>query len=192
MWQIPAIDTIYLYIFFAMGRLRPSTIICLVLLYTNTGLAQEASCACCTENHQAFDFWVGTWSVINRDGTLAGKNTIVKSKNNCVIQENWTSAEGEFTGMSTNFYNGSTKQWEQLWIDSAGGHLKLKGNRIGNQMILSSDEFENKLGVLNRNQITWTLNEDGSVRQLWEVLEDEKVVLVVFDGLYKRNDATKE
>lgn len=175
-----------------MGGFRPFNILCFILLYTNTGLAQETSCACCTENHKAFDFWVGTWSVTNKDGTLAGKNTIIKSKNNCVVQENWTSAKGGFTGISTNFYNGSTKQWEQLWIDSSGGHLKLKGNRIGNQMILSSDTFENKHGVLNRNQITWTLNEDGSVRQLWEVLEGEKVVSVVFDGLYQHIDSTKE
>ncbi len=44
------------------------------------GFAQEESCACCTENHRAFDFWVGTWQVTNPDGSLAGTNTIVKSE----------------------------------------------------------------------------------------------------------------
>ena len=111
-------------------------LICCVF-WAGQGFGQEEKCACCTENHSAFDFWVGSWLVTNADGSLAGKNTIVKSENNCVIQENWTSSQAGFTGMSTNFYNRITKQWEQLWIDSTGGHLKLKGNRIGNQMILA-------------------------------------------------------
>ncbi|WP_223198109.1 hypothetical protein [Maribacter arenosus] len=162
------------------------------MLWAGHAFGQEEKCACCTEDHKAFDFWVGSWLVSNADGTLAGRNTIVKSENNCVIQENWTSTQAGFTGISTNFYNQITKQWEQLWIDSTGGHLKLSGNRIGNQMILASEEFENKMGVLNRNRITWTMNEDGTVRQLWEILEGEKVVGVAFDGLYERVEGTKD
>jgi len=152
------------------------------------GTAQEESCACCTENHEAFDFWIGTWEVTNPDGTAAGKNTIVKSENNCVMRENWVSAKGGYTGTSTNFYNQNSGQWEQLWIDNTGAHLKLKGNRHGNQMILSSEEFKNKDGVLNRNRITWTLNNDGTVRQLWEILKEEKVISIAFDGHYQRTE----
>jgi len=152
------------------------------------GFAQDESCACCSENHKAFDFWVGTWQVTNPDGSLAGSNTIVKSESDCVIRENWTSAKAGYTGTSTNFYNRITGQWEQLWIDNSGDHLKLKGNRVGNQMILISDEFENANGKLNRNRITWTKNEDGTIRQLWEILEGEKEVSIAFDGLYMREE----
>ena len=169
-----------------MGLPKYFLILCLWLLYTNPVLAQNGTCACCTLNHQGFDFWVGTWIVTNSDGTIAGRNNIVKLENNCVIQENWTSAQSGYTGMSTNFYNGITKQWEQLWIDSNGAHLKLMGNRIGNTMVLASEEFENKEGVWNKNRISWTLNDDGTVRQLWEILEGEKVVGIAFDGLYRR------
>jgi len=162
-----------------------------VIIFAMTGFmgfAQEESCACCTENHKAFDFWVGTWQVTNPDGSPAGNNTIVKSESDCVIRENWTSAQAGYTGTSTNFYNQVTGQWEQLWIDNSGDHLKLKGNRVGNQMILISDEFENAKGALNRNRLTWTKNKDGTVRQLWEILEEEKVVSIAFDGLYKRKE----
>lgn len=53
-------------------------------------------------------------------------------------------------------------------------------------MILSSDRFKDKEGNWNINRITWTANDDGSVRQLWEVLQDGKVTQVLFDGLYSK------
>lgn len=169
-----------------MKTLKKQLIIIVTALYGCIGFAQEESCACCTENHKAFDFWVGTWTVSNRDGSPAGSNTIIKAVSECVIKENWTSAKAGYTGTSTNFYNQLTGQWEQLWIDNTGAHLKLKGNRVGNQMILISDEFENVTGEINRNRITWTLNADGTVRQLWEILQSEKVVRIAFDGLYEK------
>lgn len=147
--------------------------------------AQSDSCACCTENHKAFDFWEGKWEVTNSDGTIAGTNTIEKIQTGCILKENWIGASGS-TGTSLNFYNLQTAQWEQLWVDNSGRHLKLKGNRVGNKMILSSEEFTHTNDKVYRNRITWTLNADGSVRQLWEILEQEKVVNIAFDGLYKR------
>jgi len=36
------------------------------------------------------------------------------------------------------------------------------------------------------NRISWTLNKDGSVRQLWETITDNKDITIVFDGLYKK------
>ena len=151
-----------------------------------TALGQEENCPCCTENHKSFDFWVGSWEVTNTDGTAAGKNTIVKEQSGCILKENWTSATAGFTGSSTNYYNLITKKWEQLWIDNSGNHLKLEGIRVGNQMILSSDEYLREDGKAYVNRITWTANEDGTVRQLWEVLQGDKVVNVAFDGLYTR------
>ncbi|MBN4070436.1 hypothetical protein JYT76_02030 [Olleya sp. AH-315-F22] len=166
-----------------MKKILSLALICFMSLSLN---AQTNNCNCCIENHQAFDFWIGTWIVTNPDGTLAGKNTIKKIQDNCILQENWTSAKGNYTGTSNNFYNYSTKQWEQVWIDNQGLSLHLKGNRIGNQMILSSDELTNKKGNKFINRITWTNNEDGSVRQLWEIIKDGKVASVAFDGLYKK------
>lgn len=155
-------------------------------LYSWMGLSQD-SCACCTENHVLFDFWVGEWTVTNTDGSLAGTNTIIKIEDNCVLRESWKSAKGNFTGTSTNFYNATKGQWEQLWVDNSGSHLKLKGDRIENQMILSSDEFIGANGKKTFHRITWTVNEDGSVRQLWETLQDDNVVTIAFDGLYKKS-----
>jgi len=148
--------------------------------------AQTNSCICCTDKHAEFDFWLGSWTVTKPDGSLAGTNVIDKIQDNCILRENWKSAAGNFTGTSSNFYNSQTKQWEQIWLDNQGGILHLKGNRVGNQMILQSDEQLNGNGVPFFNRITWTLNDDGTVRQYWEIITNDTDVSVAFDGLYKK------
>lgn len=158
----------------------------LICLATSFAKAQTSSCNCCTEEHAQFDFWIGEWDVTNPDGSPAGKNSIEKIQNKCVLQENWTSAKGNYTGTSNNFYNFQKQQWEQIWIDNQGQSLHLKGNRIGERMILTSDELINQKGESYRNRITWTHNQDGTVRQLWEIIQNDKVSSVAFDGLYKR------
>ena len=157
----------------------------LILIVGNL-LAQDDNCTCCTEAYRAFDFWIGEWDVYQPDGTLAGTNTIEREHNGCMLQENWVSAKYAFTGSSTSFYNKQKDQWEQLWVDSGGSHLHLRGNREGNQMILLTDEIprEDKPPYINR--ISWTKNDDDTVRQLWEILVDGKVENIVFDGLYKK------
>ena len=158
-------------------------VILLSVIVPYVSFAQTA-CNCCSADQTAFDFWVGEWQVTDANGKEAGFNSIVKEESGCVVKENWTSAKSGFTGTSYNFYNQKSGQWEQLWIDNTGNHLKLKGNKVGDQMILSSDEFEHTDGKYYVNRITWTANENGTVRQLWEVLQDGKVVNTVFDGTY--------
>lgn len=158
----------------------------LIFFISTLTIAQTDSCNCCTEAHNAFDFWIGEWTVTNPDGSPAGQNKIQKIQDNCILIENWTSAKGKFTGTSQNFYNLKTKQWEQLWIDNQGGFLKLKGNRNGNQMILRTDNDTNAEGKTFYHKVTWTANDDGSVRQLWETFTEGQDVVVAFDGLYKK------
>jgi hypothetical protein len=162
-------------------------LIAVALIMTTINLnAQTNSCNCCTEKHTEFDFWVGSWNVTKPDGSPAGTNTIDKIQDNCILRENWTSAVGNFTGTSSNFYNAQTNQWEQIWLDNQGGILHLKGNRKENQMILQSDELKNDKGEPYFHRITWTLNDDGSVRQYWETITNDKDIVVAFDGLYKK------
>ncbi|MBT8305128.1 MAG: hypothetical protein KJP09_11710 [Bacteroidia bacterium] len=156
-------------------------------MFVSSIIAQD-KCNCCTEKHSEFDFWIGSWVVTNPDGSAAGNNVIDKIQDNCILRENWTSAKGNYTGTSSNFYNLQNKQWEQIWIDNQGQQLHLKGNRVGNKMILTSDELKNQDGESFRNRITWTHNEDGTVRQLWEILQEGKEPTIAFDGLYKRSN----
>ncbi len=160
----------------------------LVLFFSLNVQAQDNSCNCCTEKHQEFDFWIGEWTVTNPDGKIAGTNSIKKIQDNCILQENWTSAQGNFTGTSNNFYNYKTKQWEQIWVDNQGQSLHLKGNKTDNQMILKTDEEKDKDGNPYYHRVTWTHNADGSVRQYWETIKNGKDITVAFDGLYKKSN----
>ncbi len=153
---------------------------------STVALAQSTDCACCSEAHRSFDFWVGEWEVTDNTGKLVGNNTIAKVQDGCVLQENWKNVSGKVTGTSLNFYNRNTGMWEQLWVDNSGSVLKLVGNRTGNEMILSSEDFKHSDGNTYQNRITWTKNTDGTVRQLWEIVKDQEVISVLFDGLYKR------
>lgn len=163
------------------------TILALLVGLTITFSAAQQACNCCTENHEAFDFWIGSWTVTNPDGSLAGFSSITKIENNCIIDEHWKSASPGYTGTSHNFYNSKLKRWEQLWLDNQGGYLKLYGNRTENQMILTSDiENTQKGSVYHR--ITWTANEDGTVSQLWETITNETEISVAFNGLYTKKE----
>ncbi len=167
-----------------MARLLPFL---LALILAVSGYSQTASnCNCCTEKHAEFDFWIGYWKVTNPDGSKAGTNVIDKIQDNCILRENWTSATPGLTGTSQNFYNLKKKQWEQIWVDNQGQSLHLKGNRKDNQMILRTDEETNTEGKKFYHQVTWTHNNDGTVRQLWETYTENQEVVVAFDGLYKK------
>ena len=146
----------------------------------------QSTCQCCTEAHDAFDFWLGDWNVYNEAGKLVGTNKLVKLQNNCLIQENWT---GTVTGTSFNYYDTADSTWNQLWISSNGNILKLKGNAINHGvMVLKSDILEGEKGKYY-NKITWTANDDGSVTQYWEVLnENDERIADVFKGIYRRKE----
>jgi len=64
----------------------------------------------------------------------------------------------------------------------------MKGNKIDNQMILRTDDETNAEGKVFYHRITWTSNDDGTVRQLWETINDSTQISIAFDGLYKKVD----
>ena len=62
----------------------------------------------------------------------------------------------------------------------------MKGNKTGNQMIMRTEDETNTEGNVFFHRITWTDNDDGTVRQLWETITDNAETVIAFDGLYKR------
>lgn len=168
-------------------KFRLFTVVVFITVIYSYG--QTSNCACCTKDHTDFDFWIGSWKVENGEGVALGNNMIKKLEKGCVLQEHWVSADGNSTGTSINFYNQTSGQWEQLWVDNSGTHLKLKGNRKGDKMVLASEPFLHTDGISYINRITWTNNKNGTVRQLWEVLsENGNDVSVLFDGIYRKLD----
>lgn len=154
---------------------------------TKAQTTNQQPCPCCTEAHNAFDFWIGEWTVYNTQGKVVGTNKIskVEDYSNCVLREEWKSS-GANRGTSYNYYNLQDKTWNQVWVDNSGFSLTLKGNRIDNKMILKSELLEGKNGKYY-NQITWQLNEDETVTQTWDVFsEDKKQIQQAFKGIYKK------
>jgi len=159
----------------------------LLLLLSNFSFSQNTKkpCPCCSHEHRQFDFWLGEWEVFKND-TLVGFNNIVLLQDSCIIQENWKSVKGKYTGSSYNFFDKEMKMWRQLWIDNQGDNLWLQGEYEDNKMIMYSEMSEESTSK-SLNRITWTKNEDETVRQQWEISKgDGGKWINIFDGLYKQ------
>jgi len=150
-------------------------------------VAQPAP-ACATDNHRAFDFWIGVWDV-----TAAGKgqpsalNRISREHAGCVLREDY-STKGGYTGMSMSFYDAAQKKWHQTWMGADGSALFIEGglNDQG-EMVLSNRNTPYYQEGTAINRITWTPRVDGSVRQHWQTSSDDGASWsTIFDGLYVR------
>lgn len=166
----------------------------LILIVPLMAVAQEspeaeeaAGSSCNSSEYRQFDFWIGDWNV-SSEGQAAGRNTIHAIQGGCALQENWQGAgEGGISGTSFNIYDQSTEKWHQTWVDSSGLLLQLDGGLSDGVMVLGGRRpgRDGSSTVLHR--ISWTPNNDGSVRQLWEASKDDGGNWnVLFDGLYTR------
>lgn len=140
------------------------------------------------ERFNDFDFWLGEWNVYSNDDErqLQGTNSITKHHKNCLVMENWTSAQGG-TGSSMNYYDAVEDQWRQLWV--AGGYSidYTGGLNESGSMVLSGKINYYQTGKSQPFRGIWTANADGSVHQRFEQQDPEsREWSVWFDGLYVR------
>jgi hypothetical protein len=148
--------------------------------------AQPAAPAnCAGPEYRQFDFWIGHWDVYGPAGKKVGENIIEPFAGGCGLAEHWTGTGG-VTGRSLNMYDASDRQWHQVWVDSSGSRLLLDGQFSDGKMVLGSDgPNPAKPGTTLRQQITWSVNPDASVRQLWRTSTDGgKTWTTAFDGKY--------
>ena len=99
--------------------------------------------------------------------------------------ENWTGAKGT-TGTSMNYYDPKDDSWNQIWVDNGGTRLILKGKWDGTNMTMG--DAGGVQGNENiKNSISWTPNDDGSVTQIWRLINNSNgSEKVIFEGLYRR------
>ena len=139
------------------------------------------------ENRQ-FDFWIGDWDVTNPAGQPAGTNLIKPILNGCVLHESWK-GKGNFVGESLNIHDARRKVWHQTWVDGSGGALMMDGKFDNDSMTLSDRDMPGKPDARVVNEIAWTPNADGSVRQHWRTSNDGgKTWVTAFDGKYVRSN----
>jgi hypothetical protein len=166
----------------------------LLLLVSASAAAQDdeagtasPAAACSSEKHRQFDFWLGNWNVTS-NGEQAGTNTISLIQKGCALQENWQGAgPGGLSGSSFNIYDQANDKWHQTWVDSSGTLLELNGGLVNGVMVLQGRRPARDGSGMTLHRISWTANEDGSVRQLWEASRDDgRSWSILFDGLYTR------
>lgn len=140
-------------------------------------------------DRQAFDFWVGDWEVRNPGGSVVGTNRIAKRERGCVLVEEWTGAGGG-SGMSMNFYDSALGRWVQIWMGATGSVIRLEGGLdAGGAMVLEGTMTTGTPGETQPLRGTWTLLDDGRVRQHFESYDAEADAWSTwFDGYYTRTD----
>lgn len=148
------------------------------------GWSTASAAPCETPEHRQFDFWVGDWEVRTSDDKLAGFNRIERDYGGCVLHERYTT-QGEYRGESLNVYDPGRKVWHQTWVDTSGTLLLLEGGLRDGKMVLEG-ETKNAKGRRTKHRITWTPNEDGTVRQFWQMTDKDGKWMTAFDGLYRR------
>ena len=144
----------------------------IVLLMPANLAAQQAPPPCEDDARRAaFDFWVGRWTVTNPAGATVGGSSIERVASGCAILETWSAGNGR-EGRSLNFFDPATDSWHQVWVGGDGVALRLEGDsdRPG-RMILTGGPRETPNGTV-RDRITWTLQDDGTVEQLWDISTD--------------------
>ncbi len=146
---------------------------------------------CNTEQHRAFDFWLGDWDV-QPVGAAAptATNSITSVHDGCVVLEQYVA--GNFTGMSLNFYDAARDRWHQTWSANNGGPLYIEGGSSESGVMVLSDRGLETATEGTINQITWTLLDDGRVRQHWQQSTDgEATWNTVFDGYYAKRSSSQ-
>ena len=144
---------------------------------------------CVSDEHRAFDFWLGSWVVTDPAGQRVGTNDLTRVASGCGMLESWVSARGT-PGTSLNYYDPRDGRWHQHWTGSDGTILHLVGGIVDGRMVLSG-ERQSASGATVIDRVTWSREEGGRVRQFWESSSDGgSTWTVAFDGLYSRRSDT--
>lgn len=157
--------------------LRALVAVCAFTVLSQSPQTSQAPPRCDGPEHRQFDFWAGDWTVTDSAGsTRFGLNTITVEESGCLLHERWRGTRGG-SGQSFNFWDRQRKHWEQVWVASNGGVLRLTGQFNGKSMVLEG----------GGNRITWTPQPDGRVRQVWTTTPDSgKTWQTSFDGWYRK------
>ena len=138
------------------------------------------------ERFSQFNFWVGDWEVHLADGTFQGTNAITSDYRNCVLVEDYATPTG-FVGVSINYFDHQTGEWVQVWNDSAGSQINIRGGLTEEGMhLVGTIHYIGKDTTLPFRG-TWTPLEDGRVRQLFEQYNEQAETWDKwFEGFYTR------
>jgi tetratricopeptide (TPR) repeat protein len=145
-------------------------------------------CAFRAESRQ-LDFWIGEWDVTQTGapaGVNASRSRIESVENGCVIAEYYETPLG-YAGRSYNAYEPHKKQWEQFWVDNAGGLHHYVGQARDGNMYYEAEFVPPGASVPARARMTFFDQGKDQVRQLGEQSTDGgRTWTVSYDLTYRR------
>ena len=138
------------------------------------------------ENMRHFDFWLGSWDVFLGE-TWVGSNYITMAKGGCAIHEYYVT-ERNYAGQSINYYDPIDKKWHQHWVGSSGDVYNYLETKREEGFLQFESPFLNPLtGQKSISRLTFTLNPDGTVTQLFENSTDGGGTWTEgFKGIYRK------
>ena len=139
--------------------------------------------ACAATQQKQFDFWVGewelTWPAEKAGKTAQGRNSIVRTLDGCVVQENFSGGEAmHLRGISVSTFDTKTGKWRQTWVDNEGGYLDFVGEFQDGQMILQREALRpdgTKIlqrmiwKNITRNEFDWSWEASLDGGKSWQV-----------------------
>ena len=149
---------------------------------------------CASEAHDDFDLWVGEWNVTQTGSdTKVADSKIERVHNGCVVREFWMPLQGS-GGSSLNSIRDDGR-WHQRWTGSSGETVDFVGGLNDAQQMVLTGYWGNYggPGVARLVRMTYTKNDDGSVRQHGEISADHGTTWSTgFDLTYHVKDDAAE
>jgi hypothetical protein len=151
-----------------------------------TGAAPEPA-RCAAPEYRQLDFWLGEWDVLTPAGERAGSDRVTSVLGGCVIQEEWTDADGR-RGMSMTSYAGAAGLWHQTYVDDQGTLLRIAGRATdGKVVLLGVTPLPRGGNLTHRISYQPAGDASGGVRQLWQTSRDDgRTWSTLFEGIYRK------
>lgn len=148
--------------------------------------------ACTTDPvYRQFDFWIGEWDAYGVTGKKVGDSKITLILDSCIILEEWTSATPVkgvlYSGKSFNTYNANTRQWQQTWVDNAGGTTEyLEGKMENSALVFRSRPITFTNDTIAIRRLSFFNLGKNKVRQLGEISKNKAGWSTEYDIEYRR------
>lgn len=131
--------------------------------------------------YRQFDYWLGEWDVMSAQGQKIASSSIQLILDDCVIFENYMTANHAYSGKSFSIWDATSKKWEQRYVDSGGAFHTWTGGLEAGQMRF----FWTHPDSLDR--MTYVKEDADRVRQVIDHSTDGgKTWVNTYDGLYVR------
>ena len=168
-------------LFFALALAQAAT--------AQTPAVPAAPPSCEGASYEAFDFWVGEWDVYPNGGdTKVADSRIEKVSAGCAIRETWMPLKGRH-GTSLSAFDPETGAWHQLWIGGTPGRIFFDGGPAEGSMVLTGYWGKDAGGNPSLVRMTYSVQDDGSVRQYGQASTDHGVTWSdSFDLIYRRKE----